>query len=163
MTKHKVVAKVIKARGDFDRRLAIIEQQIVWEHSSESVRENLAAKNRLAELAELAIRIGEDLGATPTVKLRSISVARECIEAASSIRTSTIIDRTIPSLSRSEVSAVLANFPHSESENAVIDKRTDEQVAREESIALLHGVIARLSVSVENGSRPGLVMIRREA
>ena len=155
-----VDVKTIKPRSKFDRQLALIEQQIVWEHSSESVRENLAAKNRLAELAEQALRIGDSEGATPTIKLRAISVAQDCIRSACDIRTGTIIDRTIPALSRSEVSAVLATLPLGVDEMSASAPPaiTDEELSRRESIELLRDAISLLEAG--GAKHPGLVLLR---
>lgn len=94
-----------------DRQLARIEQQVVWECAADTVRENLSVARRLHELAADALGIGEKEGATPTLKLRAIAVARDCFVAASDIRTRTIIDRTIPAIARVDVATALNELP----------------------------------------------------
>lgn len=149
--------KVLKPRNAMDRQLAKIEAAIVWDFSGQCVRENLDAKDRLAELAEQALAIGELDGATPTIKLRAIAAARDCILGAASIRTGTIIDRTIPTLSRSEVAAVLANLPAASAEvdaDRAADPIAAERKAMREALrAICHGraVSPDLTLLVANG------------
>lgn len=77
----------------------------------------------------------------------------------------TILDRTVPTVARVDMQALMAMLPSEENETAVVEKVSDEQIAKQEAVSLLRGVIAKLSDPAAGGdpkARPGLVLIRRE-
>lgn len=72
------------------------------------------------------------------------------------------IDKGIPTVRSIEHHELDAKFPSADVENAVVDKTTDEDKRKAESVALLHAVIAKLSENAKQSiDRPGLVLIRR--
>lgn len=131
----------LKPRTAMDRQLARIEQQIVWERASQSVRENVDVADRLSDLAKDALAIGEAQTATPTLKLRAIAVARDCLVSASDIRIRTIIDRTIPALQRSEVMAALQNLPPSSDEIDSNKKPIDPEEQKAKVLSALRDAV----------------------
>lgn len=150
---------VIKTRSKFDRQLARIEQQVIWELSPQAPRDNMADAAQMRSLAFEAMEL-RDLCDTPFQKLRAISVAKDCLEAACRVRTGTVIDRTYPALQRVEVAEAWANLPAAESDDTM-PAITDEEKSRHESIALMRSAIALLS---QHGvDRPGLVLLRGNA
>jgi hypothetical protein len=155
---HGSESAVIKPRSKFDRTLARIEQQVIWELSPQAPRDNMADADRMRSLAFEALEIGALTDATPAQRLRAISVAKDCFVAACQVRTTTVIDRTYAALQRIEVSEAIAALPVAEAEDVV---SSEDETAR--MVAETHEMMRQLlaATSGQNGNaRPGLVMIR---
>lgn len=157
---------VLKPRNQFDRRLARLEQQRVWEYVGKTVMDDVAAIERAVELAGEAYRLSTEAlpnGEAPslTMRLRAMSVCREFMEFAHKVRKETFHDRTIPALARIEVSEAMSALPVPDDEANAGPVISDEDKARRESIQLLRGAIALLDRG--GAERPGLVLLKREA
>lgn len=158
--------QVVKPRTAFDRRLARIEQQRVWEFVGKTVLQDAEAIVKCEEYAIEAYRLStsplpDGSAPTLTMRLRAMSVCRDFMETAHRIRKETFQDRTIPTLARVEGVDVLNALPAPDDELNAGPVITDEEKARRESIALMRSAIALLERG--GAERPGLVLLRREA
>jgi hypothetical protein len=147
-----VKVEVVKPRSRFDRQLAIIALQRLFDGLPGSI-------TRCYQLQADARRINSlvEKGALPVSKARALLAG---IDTQFRILKETVLDRTVPVLARVDVQALMALLPRPESDDAVVEQVSDEQRAKQESVALLHAAIARLSAA--GSERPGLVLIRRD-
>lgn len=125
---------LLKPRSKADRQQARLEQIAVWDYVLQSVIDDVDACEKLKELVQEALDIGKADGATPTLKLRALTVAGNLISLAHTIRKETIHDRTIPALTRVEVGAAMGNLPPSPEEKVAqessVGETTEDMLAR---------------------------------
>lgn len=137
-----------------DRLLARLEQQRIWEHVPEAVDLDIRIATDAMALASEVDQDGKPV-ATPTVRLRAWALVHQIVKE-------TFIDRTIPTVARVDATAAIMSLPMAEGElPEQVQGQTAEQTSKQESIALLRGVIALLQQGTNgNGAKPGLVILR---
>ena len=160
MSGSSITTAVIKPRSKFDRELARIEQQCVWEFAAQTVRDDASAIARSEELALEAYRLGfpdnpEATKPTDTQRLRALTVCREFMALAHTIRKETFQDRTFPSLARIEYSEAIDLLPASDAVEMPAESESERMIA--ETHSMVRRLLAELAAG--RGSHPGLVLI----
>lgn len=156
---------VITPKNPFDRRLARLEQQRVWEYVGQSVLDDIEAikwaKACAVEASELAESSGPDGKPIPfSLKLRCKSLALDFARFVHQVNKETFQDRTIPALVRAQVEDVVRSLPAPDDEQLgpIV---TDEQRQRAEVLEHLRSAMDLLRAS--GVERPGLVILPRRA
>jgi hypothetical protein len=160
----KDAPQVLKPKGQFDRRLARLEQQRVWEYVGKTVLDDMEAIARAAENAREAYALAETLDEdgnplSMTLKLKCRAMALDFERFAHQVRKETFQDRTIPTLARIDGVEAL-NFLPAPADEALGPVITDEEKSRQTAISLLRATIAMLET--RGVDRPGLILLRRD-
>lgn len=136
--------ELIQPKSKFDRMLARLAQQKVWDFTPQAVDMQVSICNRMLEIANDE----ECPKKTQLIALRE----------ASKLINDTVISRTIPALLRVQSRDMIAGLPLPEgvTEDPKDDKDREILETNRQLVELLQ---AYLSTQALNGSRPGLVLI----
>lgn len=148
--------QVIKPKTAFDRRLARLEQQRIWEYVGKTVLDDAEAIRRAEELALEAYALSTAPlpdGAAPslTMRLRAMSVCKDFMEFAHRVRKETFQDRTIPTLQRVQVTEAIGALPMADDERETMESTDPRDLKHKQAMeAWRKAALIVAGVAVEN-------------
>lgn len=151
-------AKAIQPRSRFDRQMARIEQQIVWENSPEAVRRDLERIRYLDTLLAEAAGL-QQVAVKPSEILRAIAAQRDIVALSHQIDKETLIDRTYPLLERVSHEDAMRVLPVPEADTTVVSSEDETQRLVAETHEMMRQLLAA-GAGTNGDARPGLVLIR---
>jgi len=142
---------VLKLRSSFDRRLARLEHQRIWEHTP-------AAIDLAVEIVQRAVAMSNEDGATRMERIRALDLAHR-------VNKEIFVDRTIPVLNRIEATAAVMALPMADVERDAAEVEAGSvEAMRVETHRMMRELLARAigngSAALES-SRPGLILLPR--
>jgi len=117
--------EVLKPREEFDRLLARLEQQRIWQHTPEAVDLDIT-------IVRSAIAMANEEKCPRSIKLRAWALAHRIVKE-------TFVDRTIPAVSRVDHRHLIDRLPMSKEDIAAESVQTKEQREIAAARALLAG------------------------
>jgi len=138
----------LQAKGRFDRTLIERHRQRLLERAVDSPDQVIDVIDRLKQLAVDALAsLKEDC--SPTLRLRAISVARECLKDSATLEIAAVIDRVSPVLSRITAEQLLSMIPPAEDEIEAA-KRAGEAADASDPAKLKAAVLSELREAVRH-------------